>query len=575
MAESPKANEELLAELERLKLQERQQHKALSSLTDQLEEANDTLEAIRTGEVDALVINGTDGHQVYTLKSADQTYRIFIEQMIQGAITINQSGTILYSNSQFATLINQPLEKVIGQSFYKYFMESDVALCKELVDGAWQDIVTKAELRLKGKHGEIPVLLSLKILNLDEGISLSVILTDLSEQKLTQRLLLKKNEELLVSEQLASQLNTNLEASVKSRTQELYKSQQQLSRVLETMAEGVMIVDVNNRMTYANKMAQEFLGVNESEYQNKEYHNLKWKTYKLDGEPLKAEENPIYRAMKTGKAIYDFEIALQTPGRALFYVAVNAVPIYDEDHTLTGGIGTFVDVTHRRKAIQQKDDFISVASHELKTPITSLKAALQLLDRIKERPDAHLPKLIEQANKSMNKVSNLIEELLNASKITSGQMHLNAQSFKFKDLIKECLLTISDSFKSKLRIDGDLELMMYGDPVRIEQVIVNFLNNSIKYAPDATEISISLENKDGLAKVTVTDDGPGIHPDKVPHLFERYYRVDDGGSQYSGLGLGLYICSEIIKKHNGEIGAVSELGKGSSFWFTLPTEQLE
>ncbi|TCC88080.1 PAS domain-containing protein [Pedobacter frigiditerrae] len=572
MAEDPKTHEELLAELERLRFQERQQRETLTSLTNQLEEANDTLEAIRTGEVDALVINGADGHQVYTLKSADQTYRIFIEQMSQGAITINQSGTILYSNSQFASLISQPLEKVIGQSFYKYFMESDMALCKELVGSAWQDITTRGELRLKGNNGEVPVLLSLKTLNLDEGISLSIILTDLSEQKLSQRLLLKKNEELLIAEQLASQLNTNLERAVKARTQELYKSQQQLSRVLETMAEGVMIVDVNSRMTYANKMAQEFLGVNESEYQNKEYHNLKWQTYKLDGEPLKAEENPIYRAMKTGKAVYDFEIALQAQGRALFYVAVNAVPIFDEDKKLTGGIGTFVDVTHRRKAIQQKDDFISVASHELKTPITSLKAALQLLDRIKENPSTHLPKLIAQANRSMNKVSNLIEELLNASKITSGQMHLKAQLFKLTDLIEECLLNVNENFKSKLKIHGDLDLIVNGDPNRIEQVIVNFINNSIKYAPNATAIEILLEKNDNIAKVTVTDDGPGIHPDKLPHLFERYYRVDDGGAQYSGLGLGLYISAEIIKKHNGEIGAISELGKGSSFWFTLPIE---
>lgn len=570
MSENSKSYQELLSELEQFKLKERQQQEALASLSIQLEEANDTLEAIRTGEVDALVINGADGHQVYTLKSADQTYRIFIEQMIQGAVTISQSGTILYSNSQFASLINQPLEKVIGQSFYKYFMGSDMASCEELVDGAWQDIATKGELRLKGKNGEIPVLLSLKLLNLDEGISLSIILTDLSEQKLSQRLLLKKNEELLIADQLASQLNANLEAAVKARTQELYKSQQQLSRILETMAEGVMIVDVKNKLTYANKMAQEFLNVNESEYGLGEYHNLKWQTYKLDGEPLKAQENPIYLAMKTGKAVFDFEIALQAQDRGLIYVAVNAVPIYDEDKNLTGGIGTFVDVTHRRKAIQQKDDFISVASHELKTPITSLKAALQLLHRIKDNPGAHLPKLIEQANRSMNKVSNLIEELLNASKITSGQMHLNIRKFKLLTLIEECLLNVNDKFKSKISIGGDLDLEVIGDPNRIEQVIVNFINNSIKYAPNSNEIKISLEHKDNLAKMSVTDNGPGIHPDKLPHLFERYYRVDDGGAQYSGLGLGLYICAEIIKKHNGEIGAESELGKGSSFWFTLP-----
>ncbi len=101
-------------------------------------------------------------------------------------------------------------------------------------------------------------------------------------------------------------------------------------------------------------------------------------------------------------------------------------------------------------------------------------------------------------------------------------------------------------------------------------MLVNFINNAIKYAPNSPAIAVSLTKVEGFAKVTVTDQGPGISPSKLPHLFDRYYRVDDGGAQYSGLGLGLYICAEIIKKHKGQIGATSDLGKGSTFWFTLP-----
>ena len=118
-----------------------------------------------------------------------------------------------------------------------------------------------------------------------------------------------------------------------------------------------------------------------------------------------------------------------------------------------------------------------------------------------------------------------------------------------------------------------MDLQVCADAERIGQVLVNFVNNAIKYAPDSKEVQINIVKIDNMAKVSVIDKGLGISPDKIPHLFDRYFRVDNSGSQYSGLGLGLYIIAEIIKKHGGQIGADSEMGKGSTFWFTLPTMQ--
>jgi two-component system CheB/CheR fusion protein len=111
---------------------------------------------------------------------------------------------------------------------------------------------------------------------------------------------------------------------------------------------------------------------------------------------------------------------------------------------------------------------------------------------------------------------------------------------------------------------------VFADPERIDQVIVNFVNNAVKYGPDASQIRLIVENIDGLAKVSVVDKGIGIEAGKLPHLFDRYYRVDPSGQQYSGLGLGLYISAEIIRLHNGNIGVSSVLGQGSTFWFTIP-----
>ena len=121
-----------------------------------------------------------------------------------------------------------------------------------------------------------------------------------------------------------------------------------------------------------------------------------------------------------------------------------------------------------------------------------------------------------------------------------------------------------------IRSEDDVDLKVCADAGRIDQIMINFVNNAIKYAPGSKEIRIKVERLGNLAKVSVIDKGPGIPPEQLPYLFDRYYRVDSSGSQYSGLGLGLYISSEIIKKHDGQIGVESEIGKGSVFWFTLP-----
>jgi two-component system CheB/CheR fusion protein len=119
-------------------------------------------------------------------------------------------------------------------------------------------------------------------------------------------------------------------------------------------------------------------------------------------------------------------------------------------------------------------------------------------------------------------------------------------------------------------IEGDITLQVFADEGRIEQVIANFITNAIKYAPDSKQIFINLKDAETNILVEVMDKGPGIAEEKIPHLFDRYYQIENKGSKYSGLGLGLFICAEIIKRHDGEIGARSTPGEGSTFWFSLP-----
>ena len=189
----------------------------ISKLQSQLAEANDTLDAIRTGQVDALVVNGSNGHTLFTLKTADHAYRLFIEQMTEGAVTLNSSGLIIYSNSQFASMVSTPLSNVLGGDFSTFITDE----CKETFDQyfqtGWSESV-KGELSIKSGETIVPVLLSLYTLQLEDEVALSIIVTDLSSQKETEKQLMLKNQQLEALNQALVSSNHDLQqfASVAS-----------------------------------------------------------------------------------------------------------------------------------------------------------------------------------------------------------------------------------------------------------------------------------------------------------------------------------------------------------------------
>jgi two-component system CheB/CheR fusion protein len=275
-------------------------------------------------------------------------------------------------------------------------------------------------------------------------------------------------------------------------------------------------------------------------------------------------------AKQTGKLFYESRLLLADG--SLRWIRVQGNVHYNSEGVLTKLLGTVIDITEFKRLQQQKDDFISIASHELKTPITSLKASLQLLERMKANPSTMFPKLIEQSSRSMDKISELVEDLLNVTKIKEGQVMLNMQKFAIADLLEECCAHVRQLKTHELVIQGDTMLQIVADENRIEQVVFNLLNNAVKYAPNSRMIFLTIEELDSTVKISVRDTGPGIPASKLPHLFDRYFRADQSGAQVSGLGLGLYISADIIQRHGGEIGVDSAEGEGTTFWFTVPKE---
>ncbi|AMR33338.1 hypothetical protein A0256_18885 [Mucilaginibacter sp. PAMC 26640] len=219
--------------------------------------------------------------------------------------------------------------------------------------------------------------------------------------------------------------------------------------------------------------------------------------------------------------------------------------VFDAEGDAIRFSGTMQDITEEYNFQVRKDEFISVASHELKTPITSLNASMQILQKLIKNEDINdkIRLFFGKASNNLAKLVHLLDDLLNVTKIQQGQLVLNKTRFNLGELVRDSCEQLSLNDDHEVNITGDRELMVYADYRRIDQVLVNLVNNAIKYSPQTKQVDIIIEQYDGLAKVHV-----------------------------SGLGLGLYISSEIIKRHDGEITAVSERGNGSCFTFTLPLD---
>ncbi|TFF30350.1 sensor histidine kinase [Mucilaginibacter psychrotolerans] len=270
---------------------------------------------------------------------------------------------------------------------------------------------------------------------------------------------------------------------------------------------------------------------------------------------------------------FTLETVLIRKDKTLIRVRVTSILFPDQGTNL--GYTTIEDITEQHALKLQKEEFIGIASHELKTPITRLKAVLQLLNRMIKKESNIPEKIVTLAHEGqlyVGKLIHLVEDLLNSSKLEQGQLSIHRIKFPLSDVIEGCCNHVRLDRKHYVTHSGDLDTEIYADRHKIDQILVNFVNNAVKYAPLSEEIAIKVEKLTDRIKISVTDKGNGIPPEDVPHLFDRYYQVKKGEIQSSGLGLGLYISSEIIKRHGGEIGVDSQIGVGSSFWFTLPIE---
>ncbi len=207
----------------------------------------------------------------------------------------------------------------------------------------------------------------------------------------------------------------------------------------------------------------------------------------------------------------------------------------------------------------------------MKTPLTSAKAYLQLLEMSLDKKDEATSLYVKKASHAVSRLSELISELMDVSKIQHGKLDYNISTFNFNEMIKHTVEDINSiSLKHAIVATGKVGSAVEGDRERLQQVVINLLNNAIKYSPDSLDVYINVAEKDGEVKVSVKDNGIGISKQHLNKIFDRYYRVEEHAIQFQGLGIGLFISNEIIQRHHGKLWAESEPGKGSTFSFTIP-----
>lgn len=296
------------------------------------------------------------------------------------------------------------------------------------------------------------------------------------------------------------------------------------------------------------------------------------------------EETVIINNIRSGNKIDHFETIRLAKGGGRKYISLTVSPIKNSRGKIVGASKIARDISLRienekqqqlyteqlQELIRYKDEFMAMASHELKTPLTVILANLQILQLMMEK-DPNV-KFVNKIIKQSLKLSDLITRLLNVSKIQSGKLELNLSVFDLDALIKEVIGVIQQTTRSHRLIYKSYkgESSVHADREKIEQVIVNLLSNAIKYMPREGDINIKLQKKGGKLIISVKDRGVGIPERDLENIFQRFYRVSGVPSSYSGSGIGLYVSAEIVKMHHGKIWAESQIGSGSVFHFSIP-----
>jgi PAS domain S-box-containing protein len=569
-------------EIDALTARNRALRAEVDTLRARLRESEEILHAIQGGAVDAVVVGAPEQERVYTLTSADQPYRVLVEAMQEGAVTLGQDGTILYANQSFARMMRVPLQKVIGGSFERFVLAADASRFQAFLA---QEVTVKAEMQLAAADGtEVPVYLSRSTADLAGLEATCMVVTDLTEQK--------RHEDMVVSERLARS-------------------------ILEQAAEAIIVCNAEGIITHASRQAEVLCG-----------RPPLWQPFEAVFPLLHAPDGPAAfhgdgaapgPVSPGDRAAAGQEVAfLRSDGRT-FHLLLSGASLLGEGQKVLGTVLILTDITERRRAAQalrererdlktlnesledrvarrtaelsranlaltQKNrelqDFAYVASHDLQEPLRKISSFSNLFradyaGRVDENGLFYLQRIQDAANR----MSDLIRDLLAFSRVVT-----HGKPFQEVDL---------GLLAAEVRTDLDLAIAETGatveietlpriqaDPYQIRQLLHHLISNALKFHRDGVAPIIrvrgSVAVQDGdddeareVALVEVEDNGIGFDEKYLDRIFTPFQRLH-GRSQYAGTGMGLAISRRIVERHHGAITARSLPGAGTTFVVTLP-----
>lgn len=343
-----------------------------------------------------------------------------------------------------------------------------------------------------------------------------------------------------------------------------------LQTVVDTIPEGIVVFNSHGEIEIANAQARE---IAEVEWTNLNTDNRPYRLRGAKEEVLSRSEWPFFRAARTGRPVvaevFEFDFGDRTK-----HVEINVCPVPTGDSTTRTFVGTLHDVTRRSEEQRRREEFLSVASHEMRSPLTPLIGFLQMLQKQVRDGEEVDGQLIQRAEQQVTRLARLIETLLDVTQIESGSMHLRRESVDLCNLASR----VVDLWRAHPR-DVELRLNLPAHPIvvradadRLEQVLTNILDNAIKYGDEGTRIDVEVGLAAGEALVRVRDDGPGIPEEVLPHIFERFYSGEGRPRRPGSMGLGLYITRQIVEAHGGTIGVDAAKGDGTSIAIRLPLD---
>lgn len=349
----------------------------------------------------------------------------------------------------------------------------------------------------------------------------------------------------------------------KERTEK--KNADDIKKILETLPQMTLTVSPKGAITYFNQFSLDYLGMSLAQALS-----CSWETVILP-ETLTMVITTWHDAVATEQDFnMEFQIKRQQDGNYRWHLCRASV-IRNEEGIITSWVGAAIDIHDQKTKEQVKDEFINIASHELKTPLTTAKAYIDLAQFNMGKTNNENLLFVQKAGESINRLNDLIGELLDVSKIKNGKLDLNISTFDFNEMITSTIEGVQlISPQHIIMRTGDIDEPVTADRERLRQVFLNLLTNAIKYSPSTDKVFVNILKENGEIKVSVTDSGIGIRKENIPKIFTLYYREEGRAVHFQGLGIGLSISQEIIHRHKGRIWVESEVDKGSTFSFTIP-----